>query len=463
MSQFSSPDLSGERVGGSHSSKHLLEWSLRPWGRALLFLIPIVAFSLVLAWETIRVAWVTYRIDDISIPVIQQALQTDPDNADVLHRLGSIYNSDPNETNQAEAEKYLRRAVEINPRRWDYWLDLGAACDFGGDTACSDDAFEHAASLNPMTPTILWAVGNHYLLTNRPDKAFAHFRRLVELDPEYMENTFHLCFRATRDPQAIYSEVVPNGQDASPRFAFLLFLCSTADYENAMKIWGQMIAGPDKSPDMALVKPFLDFLLDHNQIDDAETVWVDLQHAGDIPAEPSGQAANLLYNGGFEVPPLNTGFDWRISDSSDLEYDLADPNGYQGGKCLRFDFVVGRNAEYDLADQIVRIKPNTRYQLSADVRTNNITSDTGPRLRSIEMGCATCAVPTSEQVIGTTPWHSIDLEFMTQPQTQAVRISFWRPQEHSYSRDITGTVWLDNVILHAVDAPAHDLNQARIR
>jgi hypothetical protein len=124
---------------------------------------------------------------------------------------------------------------------------------------------------------------------------------------------------------------------------------------------------------------------------------------------------------------------------------------------------VGRNAEYDLVDQVVRIKPNTRYQLTAYVRSNNLTSNSGPRLREVEMGCATCGERTSDPTVGTTPWHPIDVEFMTQPQTQAVRISFWRPRENFYSRELTGTVWLDDVNLHVLDAPRHVLNQVRIR
>ena len=461
MNQYSNPELSDEKAWGRQRSSHLWELSLRPWGRAFLFLAPIVAFSMVLAWEAFRVARATYQLDDISIPNIQKALQEDPGNADLLHRLGSVYTTDPSEGNLPEAVKYLQQAADLNPRRWDYWSDLGIACDFGPDTACSDKAFERAAALNPMTPAVLWALGNHYLLTNRPEKAFPPFRRLIALDPDYLVITVRLCLRATRDPQAIYSAVLASLQDASPRFTFLTFLCSTADYESAMKIWAQMISGPDPSPNISLVKPFLDFLINHNQIDDAEIVWSDLQHAGVILPDPPPQAANLLYNGGFEVPPLNTGFDWRISNSPDLEVDLSDPSGYQGSKSLRIEFLVGRNAEYNLVDQMVRVKPNTRYQLTAYVRSINITSGSGPRLRAVEMGCANCDVRTSDPTVGTTSWHPIDLEFMTQPQTQAVRISFWRPQEHTYSRDITGTVWLSGVNLHTLDTTRHVLNQVR--
>jgi tetratricopeptide (TPR) repeat protein len=461
MNQYSNPELSDEKASGRQRSSHLWELSLRPWGRALLFLAPIVVLSMVLAWQAFRVARAVYQIDDISIPGIQKALQQDPGNADLLHRLGSVYTTDPSEGNLSEAVKYLRQAVQLNPRRWDYWSDLGVACDFGPDIACSDEAFERAAALNPMTPAVSWALGNHYLLTDRPDKAYPPFRRLLALNPDYLVMTVRLCLRATRDPQAIYTGILASGQDASSRFGFLTFLCSTADYESAMKIWARMISGPDPAPSISLVKPFLDFLINHNQIGAAETVWSDLQHAGVIPPDPSPQAGNLLYNGEFRVPPLNTGFDWRLSNSPDLEIDLSDPSGYQGRKSLRIDFLVGRNVEYDLVDQMVRVKPNTRYRLTAYVRSNNITSGSGPRLQAVEMGCATCGMRTSDPTVGTTPWHPIDVEFMTQPQTQAVRISFWRPREKFYSRDITGTVWLSGVTLRILESTRHDLKHAR--
>ena len=220
-------------------------------------MIPIVAGSVWLACEAIRVARVTYQVDTVSITDLQKALRQDPDNPDLVHRLGLVYSSDPTDINLSEAVKYLRKAVDLNPRRWDFWSDLGTTCDFVGDTACSDEAFERAGVLNPMTPALQWALGNHYLLTDRQEKAFPYFRRLLDLDPDYLDTTFRLCLRATRDPQAIYTEVVPHGKDASARFAFLMFLSSIADYESAMRIWGQMISGPDRSPNLSIGKALL--------------------------------------------------------------------------------------------------------------------------------------------------------------------------------------------------------------
>ncbi len=463
MSQFPNPDLAGERAPFWRNSLRTVEWSLRPPWRAALFLIPILAGSVGLSREAIRVAQATSQVDSGSIPNIQKALRQDPDNPDLIHRLGLIYSANTIDTNLSEAVKNLRKATALNPRRWDYWLDLGTTCDFVGDTACSDEALERAVGLSPMSPAIQWTLGNHYLLTDRQEKAFPYFRKLLEMAPEYLDATFRLCLQATRDPQAIYAQVVPRGTDASGRFAFLMFLSSTADYESAMRIWGQMISGPDRSPDLSLVKPFLDLLVDHSQIQDASTVWNDLEHAGVIPPRPPSQTAGLLYDGSFEGPRLNTGFDWRINDSPDLVYDFSDPSAFKGAKCLRIYFAVGRNADYDLLNQVVPIKPNTRYELTANVRSENLTSDSGPRWRVVEMGCENCAARTSDPTVGTTPWHPIQVAFFTQPQTQAVRVSFWRPQDQTYNSEITGMVWLDSITLRAVENPKPDVNQARTR
>jgi len=301
-------------------------------------------------------------------------------------------------------------------------------------------------------------------LTDREEKAFPYFRRLLAMDSTYFEPTLRLCMRATRDPLTIYSAVIPHdGKDAARRFNYLMFLSSTADFESAMRIWEQMLSGPDPSPALPMVKPFLDFLLDHDQIQSAGRVWGDLQRTGAIPRSLAPSGETLLYNGSFATSPLNTGFDWRVNDSPDLIYDFADPSAYRGGNCLRIEFALGRNAEYDLLNQVVVVEPETRYELTAYVRSDNLTSESGPRLRIVEMGCENCEAPTSDSTVGTTPWHPVTVAFTTRPRAEAVRVSFWRPQDQTYHRDITGTVWLDNVTLRAARTPETAASQARTR
>jgi hypothetical protein len=125
--------------------------------------------------------------------------------------------------------------------------------------------------------------------------------------------------------------------------------------------------------------------------------------------------------------------------------------------------VVGQNTDYDLLSQIVLTKPNTRYRLSSYVRSDNLSSDAGPRWRVAEVGCSGCNAETSDPAVGTSPWHPLEVEFATRPQTQAVRISFWRPRDQMFGGDITGTVWVDNVTIRAADGSEPDARPARTR
>jgi hypothetical protein len=260
-----------------------------------------------------------------------------------------------------------------------------------------------------------------------------------------------LLLRAADDPQQVYEQVLAQSKDPSLRFAFLTFLSTSGDYESAMRIWERMIAGPDRSPPLSSVKPFLDLLIDHDQIQDGSVIWNELAGRGLVAKEYDAASHSLVYNGNFERPPLNTGFDWRYNEDSDLLFDFSDPSGHKGGKCLRIEFLVGRNADFDLVSQVVRVAPNTQYHLTAYLRSDGLTSGSGPRLRVNELGCPNCPEVTSEQTRGTTNWHPVEVSFTTRPQTQAVRISLWRPAGKTIPRDISGTVWLDDVNLQVVE------------
>lgn len=214
MNELFNPDLSGARAPSGLSLNYILRWSLRPWWRSALFLAAILAGSVWVSVVAARAALSAYRLDAVSIADVQNALRWDPDNPDLVHRLGLVYTYDQMNLNTTESLKYLRQAVTLNPRRWEFWSDLGTSCDFVMDTACSDEAFHRAWALNPMGPTLGWALGNHYLLTNRPEKAFPYFRTLLGLSPDYLDPTFRLCLRATHDPELVYAEVLPTVRTA---------------------------------------------------------------------------------------------------------------------------------------------------------------------------------------------------------------------------------------------------------
>jgi hypothetical protein len=273
----------------------------------------------------------------------------------------------------------------------------------------------------------------------------------LELSPEYAWTTFRLCLQATRDPQVILEKVLPSGADAKLKLAYIDFLIAEGDADFAYRVWGQTVAGASPFA-FSLAAPYLQRLLDLGRYKEAISVWGDLERLGTVNKPPGEDRDNLIFNGGFEQVPLNGGFDWHTREVPYLWFAFPNSGAYRGGRCLRLDFTVGRNDESEPVYQFVPAAPKQDYLLTAYARSDNITSDSGPRLRVLDPACPTCLNISSEMTVGTTSWHPLSLKFSTGDHAQVVRVSVWRPLSRTFPTEITGTFWLDAVSLKRLNA-----------
>jgi hypothetical protein len=426
------------------------EFSLRSRGRAIGFLLAVGLAALVIAGEAIRIGIAASFEDSVNPTELRRALTLDPSNPQLHHRLGLVYSYAREGNNPSEALQHLRRATELNPHKAIYWLSLASACDSIRDTLCADRALEHALRLSPMTPRFHWIAANRYLLTDRPEAALPQFRLLLEQSSEYNWPAFRLCLEAVGDPLLVLEKVLPNQAGAKLKLDYVYFLSTQGDADFAFRAWGQTVAAASAFP-FSSAGPYLQNLLYFGRYKEAIDVWQDLVRLGIVKKPASGEPNNLIFNGDFEQVPLNAGFDWRTPEVPYLSLAFPDSGAYQGSRCLRLDYTVGRNDESEAVYQIVPVVPNQGYSLAAYARSNNITSDSGPRLRVLDPACPACLDVSSETTVGTTPWHPVSLKFSTGAQAQVVRVSVWRPRSRTFPTEITGTFWLDTVSLQRLD------------
>ena len=406
--------------------------------RAVLFLLAAAAVSLLAAAETSLVGTVA----SFSTPETgRRLLAWDADDPRIEDQLGQVYK----DTDPAESLRHLRRATHLSPASRLYWSDLESACESSGDAKCADQARERLLHLCPMAPAYHWLAAQSCLRTNRPDIALEQFRRLLELDPTYAADTWS-SLETVQKPELIFQKVLADNPDASLKVGYVYFLSTEGDDNDAFRIWRLVAADSHPFP-FSSAAPYLDRLIGLGRIEEAVNVWQDLERLGIVKRPGTNEKDNLVFNGDFEQLPLNAGFDWRAVPTTYLAIDFSAPGAYHGARCLRVDFTVSRNDEYEPVYQIVPVLPNRAYVLEAFVRSQDITSDSGPCLRVSDTQSGGFPDAISETTVGTTPWHRVRLSFSTGPQTQAVRLSFWRPRSRVFPTEISGTSWLDAVSL----------------
>jgi len=423
---------------------------LRTRWRLGLFLSLSVLVAIAGGAESLKVAAVAAFGESSDISRVRTGLALDPENADLHDRLSQLYGDSLALSNVAEAVAESRRATALNPNKSAYWLNLASACESIRDNPCVAQSLQRALLLCPMTPQTWWVAGDHYLRNNQQEAAFSCFHHLIELSHGYLLPALSLAFRVNGDPETVFEKVVGGGKNAGLALAYASYMSANNEFDAAYDAWRQ-VAFSRSAFEFDSVRPYLDQLLSHGRFQEAQSIWLDLKQRGTLRESPDGGQDNLMYNGGFEQPPLNAGFDWRWSDElTYLAVDFSAPGGYRGHHSLRIDFTVSRNEEYEPVYQIVPVLPEHAYRLEAYVCSEDITSDTGPSLRVRDTHQPGFSDAVTETTAGTTPWHPVQVDFSTGKETHAVRISVWRHRSRVFPTEISGSFWLDEVSLRSV-------------
>lgn len=423
-----------------------LEFSLRGRWRAGFFLLAAFVPGLWLMTLTARAGLAGTWGESWEPRTIERAVALDGGNAQLHFNLGTAYLWAEGGNPEA-AVKELRAATRLNPNAATYWSALAKACYAAGEGECSDQAWERAARLSPANPRMAWEAALYYTVSGQPQAAWPHFRRLLRLEPEQAARVFDLLLGAGDTPESIWRELADSAE-GSVRLALLSSLVSHAQFPAAERFWGEVAAAPGQLPLTAALR-YVEDLLRHGHYRAAGQVWSHLQRTG---AVADGGQTGLVYNGGFEQPPLPAGLDWHLPPQKYLAADSASPVAHSGKRALRLEFTVPENAEYEPAYQFVPVMPGESYTLSAWVRSENITSDSGPRLRVEDPQCPACLSLAGAGVVGTQSWQRVALQFAAPPAAEMIRLSLWRPRSRSFPMEISGQFWLDDVNLQPSSA-----------
>jgi tetratricopeptide (TPR) repeat protein len=416
---------------------------------SLIFLFVLAVPICLLVLQTTRIVLAQSRGDSLDAATIQRAIALDPANPELHFALGRIMllNAQPNAL--AAAEQEAREATNMSPHSAAYWSGLGRACYLSGNQPCANAAFRRAQQLAPTKSQFAWEAAVNDVVSNQPKAAVEQLRTFVRLQPEGLDQTFQLLLRGFSDPNMVWRDLLGPSADIASKIHFLDYLATNNHSESAATYWTQLTAEKAVVP-LSAVGPYVDTLLISGSYREAARAWRYAVAETEPPNKKVIGERNLVFNGGFEQDPLSAGLDWRFWQQPYLTVDVADRTPHSGARAFRADFTVPQNSEYELAYQFVPVSPGQAYELSAYVKSQAITSDSGPRLRVLDPKCNACLDIATEGTSGTTEWHQVATEFTTGPATDMIRLSIWRPRGRSYPMEIGGQVWFDDVSLRPV-------------
>ena|SRR5438309_5883719 len=368
---------------------------------------------------------------------LQEAIRLAPSNAEYRELLGRSRALSGADLNDAIAS--YRTAVHLNPYVARYWLDLAGAYQVAGRTSEQEQSVEQAVEADPTTPHVAWEAANFYLVQGDQERALRNFRVVLANDPEAVDSALQLCWRATRDANQILDQALP--RKAELYLSFLGLLISEQEVAAAENVWNHLI-GLNQEFSTTLAVPYFRFLIAKHEVTAAQSAWQQLAGVNRSlqPYLPSRE--NLVVNGGFEETLLNGGFDWWYQSNPHAALAMDTSVFFNGTRSLSIIF-DGYNPGDAGIVQFVPVKPNTNYEFTAEYKTEDIDSASGPRFAIGDAYTNTSYVLTDD-VLGTNPWRVQHARFQTGPSTNLVLLKIVRDPPGPLIR---GKLWIDDLKL----------------
>jgi len=373
---------------------------------------------------------------------LERATALEPSNALNRLSLGRYWEFNIENTDLDRAISAYRRASELNPRSAAVWLGLASAYESKNDIDAARRAYLNAKRFYPASADASWRYGNFLLRQGEQREGFLEIHRAVETDPKRGWEAFLICRHFDPDLESILTRVVP--PIASIYSDIIWQLTGEGRPDQGLKVWSKLVA-LHPNLESREVFFFVDGLLINKQSSEAKLAWEQATALMKLP-KLEDAPGSLIWDGGFETDVIGGGLAWRIQPSSKVTIGHDHNVRHSGRRALRIDFAVRENSNFMGVCQRVVVEPNTRYELSAWLRTREMAQGRGIFLQVAEPGMPwNPNVKTPEQA-GTTDWTKVWTRWISPNNSRLAEVCVSRLNGFESNRAPV-TAWVDDVSL----------------
>lgn len=402
-----------------------------------------LATAAYLCYFSVRTARATYYIDKETLQGYERATQLEPGNARNWYLLGRYLQYSFEDANPQRAISSYKKSLEIDPRATSTWLELAATYESEGDDVAARNAFLNAKKTYPISAEVSWRYGNFLLRQGELQPAFAEIRRSVEADPGRAPEAFSRCLRVEPDANVILDQVIPPKSEIYIRV--MEDLAQDRQIDNALKVWTRIVA---MHPKIGLHDAFqiVMELRGQGRTGEAHKIWEQAVELAGL-ADLAGPRNSMVWDGGFESDVTGEAYAWRFaraSRSAQMNFDKQEK--HSGKRSLRVSFDGSSDIAFLDVCQVVPAEAGTAYELSAWMKSKDLTTDEGVRI-DLRPGIPGVGGATTGDIRGTQPWTRVATEWPGAKENQEVQICLRRDASDQEDNKIRGTAWIDDVAL----------------
>lgn len=380
----------------------------------------------------------------------QEAIRWDPDGPAYSFQLGLMHRDDLKYRDLVASRTYLERAVELNPHNWQYWLELGRSYEISSLPQEAEGAYLRAVKLNPRVAVYRWRLGNFYVRNHQVEKSLPQIQAAFTFDPTYQEVALDLLSRIGLETEEI-ERFWPEDREA--RLVLVKFLLQKAKRKGSEegldsfieRQWKKLLSSSDPMtvPEGDL---YIRHLLQEGFYDQARTRWLQLVTVNGLRDSSFAAKNNLIWNGEFENPMTRGSLDWQRSKRPGFSISHTQDEGFDGTRCLRIDFQGTENLNFRSLAQKVIVEPNTMYDFSVEVRSQEISTKRGVFFEIVDNRTGASLLRT-EPVLGTMSWSRYHGSVSVPAGSHSITVRARRNRSRRIDNLLQGTLWLDSMSL----------------
>jgi len=328
--------------------------------------------------------------------------------------------------------KLYENTLELNPVYLQAWISL---TDLLIDNRLDNEARKILFYLDRITGLSLkelWDISIAALRLNEVDLAVRNIALFCRGEPFYEWNRAYYIL-----------EKLDNGMELFIKYAddqsivnYFKYTISADSYDHTLHLWNY-INKSDMDISNELVLDYVDYLISHNNLDKAYSIWSGLYTV------EGKERDNHIWNGGFESDIINKGFDWRVKNVSGVDVNIEDETQFSGKNSLKITFDGEENINYGNVSVVIPIKGGSNYVFEYAYRSSNITTGSG---LYIELSCidSSKSLVKTDMILGNNNWKKQKMIFNLNNDCSGILLALRRDSINKLDSKIKGAIWLDD-------------------